>query len=554
VLALIFVSHLWALAVILVAQIPLPATFQRLLCMSLNFLRGLGDHNSFNLAVMIPYFVLMGVLSIYGLHRYWLVYLYFKNRQNVPGPPPELSNWPRVTIQLPIYNERYVIEPLLDAVAQIEYPRELLEIQVLDDSTDETQQVALACVERYQVLGIPIRYLHRNIRTGFKAGALSAGLESATGEFLAMFDADFLPSPDFLRRTVPYFNNSNIAMVQTRWTYVNRNYSALTEVQTMLLDGHFVIEQGARSRSGAFFTFNGTAGVWRRIAIDDAGGWQADTLTEDADISYRAQLRGWKFLYLPEIECPSELPGDMNAFKVQQTRWAKGLVQTAKKILPRVLRSDASLHVKIEAFFHLSANVCYPFMVLLSLLVLPATVVRFHQSWFLKLFIDLTLFTATSCSISAFYLSSQRALYPRTWTRSILYLPLTVAVGIGLSIRNAKAAVEAMLGLRSGFVRTPKLRIESQSAIRLGTRYRSRTGYMPYVEIVLAGYFAFTAIYSIVNKNYGTAPFLALFVSGFLYTGFMSIAPGTWEKLRSAFSRRDAPDVVDYSACEDPGE
>jgi cellulose synthase/poly-beta-1,6-N-acetylglucosamine synthase-like glycosyltransferase len=511
---------------------------------SLNFLRGLGDHNSFNLAVMIPYFILMGILAMYGLHRYWLVYLYFKNRRNVPGPAPEISDWPKVTIQLPIYNERYVIEQLLDAVAQIDYPRQLLEIQVLDDSTDETQQVALAHIERYQALGVPIRYLHRNLRTGFKAGALAAGLQSATGEFVAIFDADFLPSPDFLRRTIPYFINSSIAMVQTRWTYVNRCYSALTEVQTILLDGHFVIEQGARSRSNAFFTFNGTAGVWRRGAIEDAGGWQADTLTEDADLSYRAQLKGWKFLYLPNVECPSELPADMNAFKVQQTRWAKGLVQTGKKILPRVLRSDAPLHVKFEAFFHLSANVCYPFMVLLSLLVLPATIVRFHQSWFLKLFIDLTLFTATSCSISAFYLTSQRALYPRTWTRSILYLPLTLAVGIGLSIRNAKAALEAMLGLRSGFVRTPKLRNESQSAGRQGTPYRSRIGYMPYVELVLAGYFAFTASYSIANKNYGTAPFLALFVAGFLYTGLMSIAQESWGKLRWVFSRKTAPDLT----------
>ncbi|MFZ0819126.1 MAG: cellulose synthase family protein [Candidatus Acidiferrales bacterium] len=518
------------------------------------FLRGLIHNNSFVLAVMIPYFVVMAILGIYGLHRYWLLYAYFKNRRNVLGPPPAVSEWPMATIQLPIYNERYVVERLLDTVAQIEYPRDRLEIQILDDSTDETQQIARACVERYQVLGLPIRYVHRSDRAGFKAGALAAGLKSAAGEFVAIFDADFLPPPDFLLRTIPYLNDPKIALIQTRWTYVNRSHSVLTEIETILLDGHFVIEQGARSRSGDFFTFNGTAGVWRRAAIDDAGGWQHDTLTEDADLSYRAQLRGWKFLYLPDMECPSELPAEMNAFKVQQTRWAKGLMQTAIKILPRVLRSDAPLHTKVEAFFHLSANICYPLVILLSLLALPVMTVRFHLGGFMRSIVDLFVFIATTGSISAFFLLSQRELYPRAWTRSILYLPLTLAVFIGLTVRNGKAAVEALIGVRSEFVRTPKFQIGKLTGVVQKKLYRSRAGFMPYVEIAMGLYFAFAAIYSILSKNYGTTAFLVLSVYGFMYTGIMSIAQDRWDRLRSRYGRRTSPEIVDYAACEHPGE
>jgi cellulose synthase/poly-beta-1,6-N-acetylglucosamine synthase-like glycosyltransferase len=552
--SLISVPNFRPLLAITAAQSSLSGYWSGFSGSTVSFFRGLIHHNSFILAVMIPYFVVMAILGIYGLHRYWLLYAYFKNRRNVPGPPPAVTEWPTATIQLPIYNERYVVERLLDTVAQMDYPREKLEIQVLDDSTDETQQVARACVERYQALGLPIHYLHRSDRAGFKAGALAAGLESATGEFVAIFDADFLPPPDFLRRTIPYFNDPAIGMVQTRWTFTNGNFSLLTEVEKTLLDSHFVIEQGARSRSRDFFTFNGTAGVCRRTAIDDAGGWQADTLTEDADISYRAQLQGWKFLYLPDVECPSELPNEMNAFKVQQTRWAKGLIQTAKKNLPRVLRSNAPAHVKLEAFFHLTATACFPFVVILSLLVLPVSIVRFHQGWFLRMFFDTSVFIATTASFSAFFLAAQRALYPRTWTRSFLYLPLTLAVGLALSIRNAKATLEAVLGLRSDFVRTPKFQMEQQTPIQQKKLYRSRAGYMPYVEIAFGLYFALTAVYSIRNKNYGTAPFLVIFVWGFLYTGIMSITGGSWYRLRQSLSRRTSPEVVDYAACEDPGE
>lgn len=505
--------------------------------------RGLYQANAFDLAIMLPYFAVMVILATYGIHRYALVYNYFKHRKNIPGPPPEISSWPRVTVQLPIYNERYVIERLVEAVAQFDYPRELLEIQVLDDSTDETQAVARACVERHRELGVPIAYLHRDNREGFKAGALQEGLKAATGEFVAIFDADFIPPADFLRRTVPYFLDPKLAMVQTRWSYVNRNYSTLTEVEAILLDGHFAIEHSSRFRTGLFFNFNGTAGIWRRSAIEDAGGWQHDTLTEDTDLSYRAQIRGWRFLYLPEIDCPSELPVEMTAFKSQQARWAKGLMQTAKKILPRVFRADVPLSAKAEAFFHLTANISYPLMVFLSIILLPAMIVRFYQGWFQVLLIDLPLFLASTCSISSFYLAAERALYPKTWKRTFLYLPFVMAVGIGLSVRNAFAVLEAIFGVKSEFVRTPKYRVESR-AKRQGawTRksYRRGAGFLPFAEIFLGVYFAAAVVYAIQNDNYATVPFFVLFVWGYLYTGLMSLVQTYAERLRFG---ADAPEA-----------
>jgi cellulose synthase/poly-beta-1,6-N-acetylglucosamine synthase-like glycosyltransferase len=428
-----------------------------------NPFRGLYQLNTFDLAIMLPYFLVMIVLAAYGTHRYALVYRFFKNKKNVAGPPPEIDTWPKVTVQLPIYNERYVIERLIEAVTQFDYPSELLEIQVLDDSTDQTQEVASNCVQRHRELGLDITYIHRKNREGFKAGALRNGLRFGTGELVAIFDADFIPPADFLRRTVPYFVDPKLAMVQTRWSYINRNYSPLTECEAILLDGHFAIEHSSRFRSGLFFNFNGTAGLWRRAAIDDAGGWEHDTLTEDTDLSYRAQLRGWRFLYLPEIDCPSELPVEMNAFKTQQARWAKGLMQTAKKVLPRVMRSNVPSDVKVEAFFHLTANISYPLMVVLSIILLPAMIVRFYQGWFQVLVIDLPLFVASTCSISSFYLAAERAFYPKTWTRTFLYLPFVMAVGIGLSVRNAFAVMEALFGIKSEFARTPKYRIESSA-------------------------------------------------------------------------------------------
>jgi cellulose synthase/poly-beta-1,6-N-acetylglucosamine synthase-like glycosyltransferase len=497
---------------------------------------GVYHANAFDLAMMIPYFIVLFILAAYGLHRYKLLYDYYAYRKNIPSTPPPVLHWPKVTIQLPIFNERYVIERLVDAVSQFDYPRELMDIQVLDDSTDETCEVARTCVDRHAAQGLPIVYIHRTNREGYKAGALENGLKTADGEFVAIFDADFIPPADFLRRTIPHFLNPDggekIGMVQTRWTYLNGDYSLLTRVETILLDGHFVIEHGGRSRRGTFFNFNGTAGVWRRTAIDSAGGWQHDTLTEDTDLSYRAQLKGWKFLYLPEIECPSELPVDMNGFKAQQARWAKGLMQTAKKILPKVFRSDVPWHVKSEAFFHLTANISYPLMVLLSTMLLPAMIVRFYQGWFQMLVIDLPLFLASTCSISSFYLAAQKELRPKTWMNTFLYLPFVMATGIGLSVRNAQAVLEAIFGKQSEFARTPKFRIEGKSGTFAAKKYKNKSGWMPYFEIALGLYFALAIAYSISNENYATVPFLLLFVWGYLYTGFMSLGQSWLAHLR----------------------
>jgi cellulose synthase/poly-beta-1,6-N-acetylglucosamine synthase-like glycosyltransferase len=528
---------LFATASLLVPGNPISDFWRRNMDPSANPFRGIYQLNSFDLAIMLPYFFVMIILAAYGIHRYALVYNYYKNRKNIPGPPPEIATWPKVTVQLPIYNERYVIDRLVEAVSQFDYPRDLLEIQVLDDSTDQTQQIARDCVDRYRALGLPISYIHRDNREGYKAGALQEGLKSASGEFIAIFDADFIPPTDFLRRTVPYFTDEKLAMVQTRWSYINRNYSALTEVAAILLDGHFVIEHSARARSGLFFNFNGTAGIWRRTSIDDAGGWQHDTLTEDTDLSYRAQLRGWHFLYLPNIECPSELPVEMNAFKSQQARWAKGLMQTAKKILPRVLRSKECAAVKAEAFFHLTANISYPLMVVMSIILLPAMIVRFYQGWFQVLVIDLPLFLASTCSISSFYLAAERAIYPKTWKRTFLYLPFVMAVGIGLSVRNAWGVLEALFNVKSEFVRTPKYRVEanangSNNGDWAKKTYRKSAGLMPFAEVALGIYFSLAVIYALQNENYATVPFLFLFVWGYLYTGIMSLAQTHFERLR----------------------
>lgn len=302
--------------------------------------------------MLIPYFTILIILSIYGLHRYDVIRTYFKYKKKATGEPPKrFETLPPVTIQLPLYNERYVVERLIEETLKVEYPKGLLQIQVLDDSTDDTAPFAEALVERYKNMGYPIEYLHRTNRYGFKAGALQAGLETATGEFVAVFDADFCPPADFLMRTIHHFADDKVGVVQTRWSYLNRDYNFLTEVEAMLLDGHFILEHGARSRAGYFFNFNGTAGILRKSMIADAGGWQHDTLTEDSDLSYRAQLKGWRFVYLPGLDCLSELPVQMHGFQVQQSRWAKGLTQVAMKLLPEILRSDLPLRVKMEAFF-----------------------------------------------------------------------------------------------------------------------------------------------------------------------------------------------------------
>jgi len=489
--------------------------------------QGLYHANAFDLALLIPYFVVLILLASYCMHRYILVYLYYRNRERHRAEPAErFSELPRVTVKLPIFNEQFVIERLLDAICQLNYPLDKLDIQVLDDSTDDTQAVARGVVEYYAGRGFPITYHCRARREGFKAGALAEGMKTAKGEFIAIFDADFVPPPDFLLRIIHHFANPKIGMVQTRWTHINRNYSFLTEVEAILLDGHFVLEHSGRARSDVFFNFNGTAGMWRRSAIEEAGGWQHDTLTEDTDLSYRAQLKGWKFVYLQDVECPAELPVEMTAFKTQQARWAKGLIQTGRKILPRVLKSDQPFHVKLEAWYHLTANLSYPLMVVLSVLLLPAMMIRFYQGWFQMLYIDLPLFLASTFSVSSFYLVSQRELFPRTWPRALLYLPFLMALGIGLTVTNTRAVLEALLGKQTAFARTPKYRVESKKDKIRPSNYRRRLGWVPWIELLIGGYFALTVYYAMANENYITVPFLVLFVIGYWYTGLMSLLQG----------------------------
>ena len=497
--------------------------------------RGIYRANAFDLSILIPYFTILIILSIYGIHRYYLTYLYLKSKRKAPKPQAQFEPLPRVTIQLPIFNERYVVERLLEAVTRIDYPRALLEIQVLDDSTDETRFVASRLVSEYARAGHPIAYYHRDNREGFKAGALAEGMKHSTGEFIAVFDADFVPPPAIVRQMIDYFTDPKVAVVQGRWTWVNRHYSNLSEVEAILLDGHFVIEHGGRNFSGRFFNFNGTAGMWRRTAIEEAGGWQHDTLTEDTDLSYRAQLKGWKFIYAPQIECPSELPVEMNSFKTQQSRWAKGLIQVAKKLLPAIWRSPQPLCIKLEATFHLTANLAYPFMVVFSLILLPAMIVRFYQGWYQMLYLDLPLFLASTCSVSSFYMVAQRELYPSEWFGRLRYLPFIMATGIGLAVTNAKAVMEALLGKQTDFVRTPKYRLEATEEGWERKKYvRSRAGWLPVVELSLAAYFIFTTLYSFSMENYLTAPFLLLFCMGYSYMGAMSLFQTPFRRLAHA--------------------
>ena len=475
--------------------------------------------------ILVLYIFVLSILAIYGWHRYYVVYLYMKHRDKAPRPVPPLARHelPPVTIQLPIYNEMYVADRLIDAVCEMDYPRDLLEIQVLDDSTDETREIAELAVRRHAARGFNIRYLHRVDRTGYKAGALEAGLKVASGRFIAIFDADFIPPADFLVRTLPHFTiDAKVGMVQARWGHINHDYSLLTKIQSILLDAHFVLEHGGRNRAGCFFNFNGTAGVWRREAIDTSGGWQHDTLTEDLDLSYRAQLAGWKFVFLPDLVSPAEVPVEMNSFKSQQHRWAKGSIQTCLKLLPRILRSDQPLGVKAEAFFHLSSNFNYLLMSLLSVLMFPAMWVRYNMGWTEMLLIDVPLFAAATLSVCNFYIVSQREIYP-DWRTRLKYLPFLMSIGIGLCVNNTRAVLEAVFDKKSEFMRTPKYGIERDSDEWVGKKYHQSLGVQPIIELALGLYFTGTVFYALINQIYGTLPFLMLFQVGFLYTGLLSI-------------------------------
>ncbi len=468
------------------------------------------------------YFVLLVCLSAYGLHRAYLLYLYTRYRpRRVPAWVDD-GDVPFVTVQLPVYNERYVVERLIDAAARLDHPPQRLEIQVLDDSTDETQRIAAEAVARWSARGVVIRRLHRAERIGYKAGALAAGLRVARGEAIAIFDADFLPPRDFLRRALPALCEPGVGMVQARWGHVNRECSWLTRVQALLLDAHFVLEHGARNRGGCFFNFNGTAGVWRRAAIDDAGGWQPDTLTEDLDLSYRAQLAGWRFVFLPDLVAPAELPVEMNAFKTQQHRWAMGSIQTCLKVLPPVLRSGVPLRLKLEAFFHLTANFNYPLLLLASVLLVPALFVRAAAGSQTLLLVDVPLFGAAALSMVNFYAVSQRAVRP-DWLSQMRYVPLAIAVGIGLSVNNTRAVLDALRRVQPHFVRTPKYGVVRRRDDWRAKRYRQTVAGQPLVELVLGLYFTLAVAGAAWSGQLAAVPLLCIFQFGFLYLGLVSL-------------------------------
>jgi len=482
--------------------------------------------STLELSVFLAYSSLLLVLSLYGSHRIWMVYLHYRHKYRLPTPAGRFAELPRVTVQLPMFNELFVAERIIDAACALQYPADKLQIQVLDDSTDETQGIARTAVERWRVRGVDVAYVHRTNRQGFKAGALEHGLETATGEFVAIFDADFIPNPDYLLRSIHHFSDPKVAVVQGRWGHLNRGHSLLTRAQAIFLDGHFLVEHSARNRSGRFFNFNGTAGMWRKEAIRDGGGWQHDTLTEDLDLSYRTQLKGWRFVYLPDVVTPAELPEDMNAFKAQQHRWAKGSIQTALKLWPVLRKAKLGREDRKEAFFHLTANLAWVVMIPLAILLPVSCVVRVSHGWFEVLLVDLPFFVMATLSVLMFYAVSQ-AEQGATWWERVKLLPFVMALGIGLSVNNARAVVEALMGYETGFVRTPKAGAAGALAtVKRRTSYRALATFQPLVELALAAYMTYGVAYLIERKVYYSVPFLVLFQIGFGYVASVSIYEG----------------------------
>ncbi len=497
------------------------------------------------------YLLVLVVLTVYGLHRYWEVILYYwtgRKEHLAPPAPREFPDLPPVTIQLPMFNERYVATRVIEAAARMDYPRHLLQIQVLDDSTDDSAEIARSTCQRLRETGQDIQYIHRNNRFGYKAGALENGLATAKGEFIAIFDADFIPPSDMLRGVIHHFTDPAIGCVQTRWEHINRRHSLLTCCQAIFLDGHFVIEHAARNRSGRFINFNGTGGVWRKSAIVSSGGWQHDTLTEDLDLSYRAQLCGWHLVFLPKMICPAELPPEIVAFKRQQHRWTKGSVQTAVKLLPSLLKKPLPLRVKVEAFLHLCSGVVYPMAVLLSLLLFPTFFlggpgILFPASPVLRGTL-LTMFIILTFSAGTFYMVAQREL-GESWIRAIVRMPMLMAVAMGISLTNSLAVLEALFRHESEFTRTPKYGIQCDTPSNAwksrAAGFRQKINWLPFAEIGLGLYLLLCAIAAVVlQRAEMCVPFLLIFMCGYLYVGILSLyaqcAPRRGKVSDSAFA------------------
>jgi cellulose synthase/poly-beta-1,6-N-acetylglucosamine synthase-like glycosyltransferase len=481
--------------------------------------------------VFTAYLMALAILFVYGANSYVIILARRRHRAPALKRRRELQRlfrrhlrergWPQVTVQLPVYNERYVVERLIDAVCGLDYPSDRLEIQVLDDSTDDTAALLREKVRRMRSRGVNIRRLHRAHREGFKAGALGAGLACAAGEFIVIFDADFLPAPDFIRRALPYFSDPRIGMLQARWGHLNADYSLLTRAQAIGIDGHFMLEQSSRAWAGWFMNFNGTAGVWRRTAIEEAGGWQGDTLTEDLDLSYRAQLKGWKLMLDPRLVCPGELPVTISAFKAQQRRWAKGSIQTARKTLRAVMASRARWTVKAQAFFHLTHYLVHPLILLVVLMSIPTLytpIVREHRAGPLLLFGALWLSALGPTAVSVL---SQRLLYP-DWRRRLACLPVLMCLGVGISVGNSLAVLEALFNVATPFVRTPKYGICGRAGGWRGKGYNLPNPAMAFGELALGLYALSGFTLFLAGDRILPSPFLLMYAAGFFYVFALS--------------------------------
>ncbi len=490
------------------------------------------------------FIVTQGLLLIYSVHRYATLWRWARRRKWLSRSTSQVPEpWPRVTVQLPLYNERLVAERLIDAVAEMDYPASSFQIQILDDSSDETFERAAAAAARHRARGVDIEVLYRGNRSGYKAGALAAGLVRARGDFIVIFDADFVPGRDFLKGVIPCFADPDVGMVQARWGHLNRDRSLLTSAQAVMLDAHFLLEHEARMGEGLFFNFNGTAGAWRRSCIESAGGWTHDTLTEDLDLSYRAQLRGWRFVSLPLVVAPAELPADIEAFKSQQRRWAKGSVQTARKLLPTVLRSDLPLKVKIEAVFHLTSNFAYPLLLLTGLLLLPVMTATSSTAPVLSVALDLSVILTGIVPVCAFLASGQIAAGARRW-RIPRDVVAVLVLGAGLSVNNTWAVLEGLQTRVGDWERTPKTGDGGRGA--QVKPYSSRRAWSGWGELALAVYFAWLSGLALRGGHLRSMPFLLLLLFGLTYVGLRSV----WENLRAL--RRAPPHRVRMHATAGP--
>jgi len=472
--------------------------------------------------VIFVYFFLLFVIAFYGVHIYWLIWLYLHNKSEVSHVKVMPTELPHITIQLPTYNERAVVVRLIKAAADQDWPKELLEIQVLDDSNDDTSELAAGEIESLSAEGYNIKHIRRDDRNGYKAGALENGLRLASGEFLAVFDADNLPRPDFLKETIKYFADPKVGLVQARWSFLNRAESLLCRAQALFLDAHFFIEQAARCRGKLFMNFNGTAGIWRRQAIESAGGWQSDTLTEDLDLSFRSQMAGWRFIFAEDVDVPTELPASIRAFKSQQFRWAKGAFETGLKLLPTIMRSNFPLRIKLASFFHLTQKIISLAILFLSVMLIPALFFRMETGMFKVLALDLPIFLAATGSMSIYYgLAHKRERVDRSW-RTGFILPVLTSIGIGLAVNNTFAVFSALFGRRNQFVRTPKSGAIGGRAVMPPTDYRVEFDYTGGIEAMLALY-AVGAVLCAVSLNlFFSLPFLMTFVFGYIYFSFLS--------------------------------